>query len=236
MQDSSVPHVNRRAFLIKTGLLVGAAGLPGIVGCSWSREASPAAKISATENLMQEHGVLRRIMLVYEEIGRRLQQGQEFPLSTLTGANAVTRSFLQDFHEKNEELHIFNRFSQAGKMVELVATLYQQHLAGRKLLDKIVFQSTAENLKNPWQHITIAQSLNSFNQVMRPHAAWEDTVLFPAFRSLLSIKEFAEVGAAFDGEAEKRFGANAFDKIVGQVADIEKALKIYDLQQFTPKL
>jgi hemerythrin-like domain-containing protein len=236
MQDTSVPHVSRRAFLVKTSLLIAAAGLPGAVGGCASEKASASAPIPATEDLMQEHGVLRRIMLIYDEIGRRLQQGQDFPLPTLSGANAVTSRYIQDFHEKNEELYVFNRFSQAGKMVELVAILYQQHLAGRKLMDKINSMATAENFKNPWAHITIAQSLNTFNQAMRRHAAWEDTVLFPAFRSLLSPKEFVEVGATLHREEEKRFGANAFNKIVGQVADLEKTLGIHDIQQFTPKL
>ncbi len=98
---------------------------------------------------MREHGILRRIMLIYDEIGKRLKQGEEFPLQALAEANNIIRRFIQDYHEKNEQLHIFNRFSNAGKMVELVATLYQQHLAGRKLIDKVRILSTEENLKRP---------------------------------------------------------------------------------------
>ena len=121
-------------------------------------------------------------------------------------------------------------------MVELVAILYQQHLAGRTLLDKVRTLSTEENLQNPWTRITIAETLSTFNQVSSHHAAWEDTVLFPAFRSIVSPKDFTELGEAFDKEEEKLFGVNGYEKIVGQVADLEKKLGIYDLNQFTPKI
>jgi hemerythrin-like domain-containing protein len=235
MQNSNESRESRRDFLVKTGLLIAAAGLWGAAGCSEDDKGATAWKIPPTEDLMREHGILRRIMLMYDEIGRRLQQGQKFPLQALAGANDIIRRFIQDYHEKNEELHIFNRFSNSGKMVELVATLYQQHLAGRKLIDKVRNLSTEENLQDPAARVKIAEFLTTFNQVGRHHAAWEDTVLFPAFRSIISPQDFTEVGETFAKAEEKHFGANGFEKVVGQVADLEKKLGLDDLKQFTPK-
>ncbi len=226
MKDASDPGVGRRKFLVQSGLLIAASSFFG-VGCSGGQ--TQAAKISATEDLMREHGVLRRIMLIYDEIGRRLKQGEEFPAQVLPEANGIIRRFVQDYHEKNEESQLFNRFSSAGKMADLAATLYQQHLAGRKLIDQLKIGSTADNAR-------VAELLNNFNQLFRHHAAWEDTVLFPAFRSIVSNQDFAQVGEIFEREEEKRFGQNGFEKIVGEVADLEKRLAIYDLQQFTPKV
>ena len=37
-------------------------------------------------------------------------------------------------------------------------------------------------------------------------------------------------------DRDKLFGEDGFEKIVAQVAQIEKALGIYDLAQFTPKI
>ena len=185
---------------------------------------------------MREHGVLRRILLIYDETGRRLQQGEEFPLQVLTEANLIIRRFMQDYHEMNEQFHVFNRFANAGKLVELVAILYQQHLAGRKLIDQVKILSTEDNFKNPAERLKVAALLNTFNQVYRRHAAWEDTVVFPAFRSITSAKDFAAVGETFEREEKKQFGPDGYEKIVAQVADLEKKLGIYDIQQFTPKL
>ncbi len=232
MQDTTDPGVSRRKFLVESGMLLAAGSLFG-AACTGKPE---AAAIPPTEDLMREHGILRRIMLIYDETGRRLQQGEEFPAPVLVEANRIIRRFMQDYHELNEQFHLFNRLANAGKLVELVAILYQQHLAGRKLIDQVNTLSTGDNLSNPANRLKVAALLHTFNQVYRRHAAWEDTVVFPAFRSITSAKDFAAVGETFDREEKKQFGPDGFEKILAQVADLEKKLGIYDIQQFTPKL
>lgn len=235
MSDYPEPKENRRRFLIKGGLLLATAGLFG-AGCGAAPEKEAKAEgISATEDLMREHGVLRRVMLIYDDLGRRLKQGEEVPSQVLAGANDITRRFVQDYHEKNEEKHLFNRFSSAGREVELVAILYQQHLAGRKVIDEVNAANTGDNLKDPAARARIGELLHSFTRLYRPHAAWEDTVLFPAFRSVISGKDFAALGEAFEKDEIRLFGQDGFARVVAQVADLEKKLGIYHLQQFTPK-
>jgi len=236
MKDYLEPKETRRHFLVKSGIFLTAAGLFG-AGCSTGpeKEAKTSA-ISATEDLMREHGVLRRIMLLYDEMGRRLKQGEDFSSQVLAEATDITHRFIQEYHEKNEETQLFNRLSSAGKLAELVAILYQQHLAGRKVIVEINAANTEDNLKNPAERARIADLLAAFNRLYRPHAAWEDTVLFPAFREVISGKDFAAVGETFEKDEVKLFGQDGYAKVVGQVADLEKKLGIYNLQQFTPKI
>jgi hemerythrin-like domain-containing protein len=236
MKDTIGPRESRRAFLIKSGMLIAATSLSGAACWRGSEKEAKAWKIPPTEDLMREHGVLRRIMLVYDEIARRLKQAEEFPLHVLTKANDIIRRFIQDYHEPNEQFHLFNRFGNAGKLVELVAILYQQHLAGRKLIDKVKILSTEDNLKNPSERVRVAEFLATFNQTYRHHAAWEDTIVFPAVRSIISPQDFTAIGETFEREEEKLFGPDGYEKIVEQVADLEKILGIHDLKQFIPKL
>ncbi len=236
MKDAMGPRESRRNFLVKSGILIAATSLFGTACSGAGEKEKKEREVPPTEDLMREHGVLGRIMLIYDEIGIRLKQGEEFPLPVLAEASLIIRQFMQDYHEKNEQFHLFNRISNAGKLVELVAILYQQHLAGRKLIDTVSILSTEGNLRNPSVRLRLAELLNTFNQVYRRHAAWEDTVLFPVFRSIISPKDFAAVGEAFEKEEEKLFGPDGFEKIVGQVAECEKKLAIYDLKQFIPKL
>jgi hemerythrin-like domain-containing protein len=236
MHDTLEAREGRRNFLVKSGMLIAAASLSGAACLERPEKGAKAWKIPPTEDLMREHGVLRRLMLIFDDIGGRLKEGVEFPLKVLVGASDIIRRFMQDYHEPNEQFHVFNWFGNAGKMVELVAILYQQHLAGRRLIDKVKILSTEENLKNSSERSKIAAFLNTFNQVYRRHAAWEDTMLFPAFRSIISPQDFAAVGEIFEREEEKAFGPNGYEKIVGEVADLEKNLGIYNIQQFTPKL
>jgi hypothetical protein len=68
----------------------------------------------------------------------------------------------------------------------------------------------------------------------RPHEAREDTVLFPAFRGIVSAHEYASLGEDFEKKEHQLFGKEGFEGIVEKVATIEKELGIYDLAKFTP--
>src|SRR5262249_41514027 len=66
--------------------------------------------VSTNEDLMREHGVLKRLLLLHEEIIRRIQAKQDFPLQTVTDVATIIRKFIEDYHEKLEEDHLFPRF------------------------------------------------------------------------------------------------------------------------------
>jgi hypothetical protein len=67
-----------------------------------------------------------------------------------------------------------------------------------------------------------------------PHEAREDTVLFPALHQIVTAREYEELGDAFEDREHKLFGEDGFEKMVEEVAGLEKQLGIYDLAQFTP--
>jgi hypothetical protein len=70
----------------------------------------------------------------------------------------------------------------------------------------------------------------------RPHEAREDTVLFPALRTILKPKQVEELGERMEEDEHKVLGDEGFEKSVAQVETIEKQLGIFDLAQFTPKI
>jgi len=81
----------------------------------------------------------------------------------------------------------------------------------------------------------LADALRSFLRMYRPHEAREDTVLFPALRSIVSAHEYAALGDDFEEKEDKLFGDEGFFKVGDQVSQLEKKLGMYDLAQFTPK-
>jgi len=196
----------------------------------------PEEDVSPAEDLMREHGVLNRMLLIYEELGRRIAGNKEFRLAALTSTATLIRKFVEDYHEKLEEDHLFPRFEKAGKLVELVKVLREQHQAGRRVTDRVVELARAETLKEADGRKRLTGLLRQFIRMYRPHEAREDTVLFPAFRDLVNEKQYDELGAMFEDQEHKLFGEHGFENIVAQVADIEKTLGINDLAQFTPKI
>ncbi|MFA5315741.1 MAG: hemerythrin domain-containing protein [Candidatus Omnitrophota bacterium] len=187
--------------------------------------------VTAIEDLMREHGVLDRVLLIYEELLKRLEADEPFPAEALREATDIIRGFIQDYHEKLEEKYVFVKFRYAQAFEELVETLRQQHERGRLLVKDII---SCEGLRSPDEKRKLAASMRAFIRMYRPHKAREDTVLFPTFRTLLYFSEYDMLGDIFEQEEARRFGGGGFEKIVSRVEHIEKMLGIYDLSSFTP--
>jgi hemerythrin-like domain-containing protein len=192
-----------------------------------------ADDVSPTEDLMREHGVLRRLLLVYGDVIRRVEANQEVKADPIAHAAKIIRAFIEDYHERDEEEFIFPRFQKAGKLTDLVAVLLLQHQAGRKLTADIERLATAAALTSNGNRHAMADSMRQFIRMYEPHAAREDTVLFPAFAKLISDKELHKLMDTFE-QKEKALPLGDFEKMVADVTSIEKALSIYDLAQFTP--
>jgi hemerythrin-like domain-containing protein len=232
-------HANRRDF-VKKGLIVtlsGVAGISLLPGCKdkEEKEEGEGQEVSPPEDLMQEHGVLNRILLIYDTCKTQLVNKTTFPKEALSNAVNIIRTFVEDYHEKQEEQYLFPRFQKANQLTDLVNVLLQQHRAGRKITDQIMQLAKLQTATDT-ENQQLIQLLTSFNNMYRPHEAREDTVLFPAFRKIVSKNEYDSLGEEFESNEHKLFGNDGFETMVNKVAGIEKSLGIYDLSQFTPKI
>jgi hemerythrin-like domain-containing protein len=166
----------------------------------------------------------------------RIDSAKDVDPVSLGDAAGVVRKFIEDYHEKLEEDHLFPRFEKSGKLVDLVRVLRDQHQAGRTLTDQIEQHSTVLWSKDVTERKKLKAPVGAFIRMYRLHAAREDTILFPAFRQLVSTNEYEELGEQFEDQEHKLFGEEGFEKIVDQVDEIERRLGIEDLAQFTPKI
>lgn len=191
--------------------------------------------VAAAEDLMREHGVLNRILLIYEEGLRRLRAKEDVPPDAFHKPALLVRKFVEDYHEKLEENFIFPEFDKQKKLVELVKLLREQHQAGRRVTDVILRNALADQFRKEDARKEVVVSCEAFIRMYRPHEAREDTVLFPALHKIVPVKRLRELGEQFEKEEDKLFGEEGFEKTVDQVGVIERQLGIYDLNKFTPK-
>ena len=237
LNDSS--NSKRRDF-VRKGLIVtlsSVAGVSMLLGCKNKEEKieREGQEVSPPEDLMQEHGVLNRILLIYDACRIRLENKISFPKEALGNAANIIRTFVEDYHEKQEENYLFPRFKKANQFSDLVDVLLQQHQAGRRLTDQIMQLAKSQSASDT-ENQKLIQLLTAFNIMYRPHEAREDTVLFPAFRKLVSKNEYDSLGEEFENNEHKRFGEDGFETMVNKVAEIEKSIGIYELSQFTPQV
>lgn len=239
---------NRRQFMLGAGGLALGAGA-GLLLSACAKAAEPQAatptsgahggpqqeeEVSPPEDLMREHGVLNRILLIYDEGSRRIGSQTEFPIDVIASSADIIRRFIEQYHEKLEEDFLFPRFERANKLVDLVATLRHQHRVGRGLTDTIQRLANPTSIKDPTSRQKLVATMQLFMRMYRPHEAREDTVLFPAFRSVVTPKEFDALREQFEDKEHELFGKEGFEGIVAQVGKLERMLGIYDLNQFAP--
>lgn len=233
-------NTSRRQFIQKAGALCGTVVLvqPTIAFAQGKArkqtKQDKVEEVSPVEDLMREHGVLDRILLIYDEIlWRRLPKNADFPPEVLSKSADLVRRFIEDYHEKLEEDYLFPRFEKAGKLTDLVQVLRTQHKAGRQLTDSIKNLATLDAIKSSAEREKLNNALRLFTRMYRPHAAREDTVLFPVLRSLVSPHEYAALGEEFEDKEHALFGKEGFEGIVAEVSELERKLGLDDLAVFT---
>jgi hemerythrin-like domain-containing protein len=226
------PAFDRRTLVhAASGLLIASAS-PYVVGVN-AKEADQATNVTPPEDLMREHGVLNRVLLVYEAALLKFARAEDFDLAILSGAAGIVHEFIEDYHERSEEQQLFPRFRKAGQMVELVNVLYQQHQAGRRLTDTIL--TLVPESRTPGESRSrLIVSVQSFIAMYRPHEAREDTELFPKLRGIVSPHEFDAMGEDFERDERRKFGEDGLERYVAKVAALEQALGIHDLARLTP--
>ena len=239
MTDQPLTALGRRQLL---GISISAAGVVAIQACANPQpkagqsgaQSDEEVSVTPPEDLMREHGVLKRVLLIYREGIRRLQAGDEAPVQALNAGAGIIRNFIEDYHEHLEEQYVFPKLEQANKLADTTAVLRTQHERGRMLTDRVLAATNAAAAPGKPARESLIQDMAAFIRMYEPHEAREDTVVFPALRDVVPARQFRDLAEIFEDEEHRRFGQTGFQGVVDNVANIEKSLGIYDLSQFTP--
>ncbi len=238
----SDPNLNRRALLTAGGLIVPAVLVTaacsrggGEAGEKKGGEEGGEGEVTANEDLMREHGVLRRILILYREVAPRIDaDAAKVDAAAIATAATLFRDFGEQYHEKMlEEQHIFPAVRKAGgAAAALPDILLAQHQRGREITSYIIDQTRGGRIGTA-QAAQLAKAMTGFSRMYEAHSAREDTIVFPAFKKQFSESQYKELGKQFEEIEKKQFGGDGFDMAVDKVAQAEQALGIADLAAFT---
>ena len=201
---------------------------------SKDKENEKGGEVTATEDLMREHGVLRRALLVYSAAATKLHSNpSSIPPDALQKTAKLFRAFGEEYHEKKlEEAYIFPAVKQAGgEAATYPDILVTQHNRGREITDYII--SVTQNAKLGANAEDLAKALDAFVLMYRNHAAREDTIIFPAWKQTLTAKQLDEMNDKFEDIEHEQFGEDGFEDAVKQASAIESSLGLADIAQFT---
>ncbi|PRZ44070.1 hemerythrin-like domain-containing protein [Antricoccus suffuscus] len=235
-RKSDVPtrprHVDRRS------LILGGAGL--VIGAGVAEETNAVARTppptepnipSPGEELMVEHGLLKRVLLAYRAAGDQLAAGQTPPAKAIIEAAQLISTYVESFHEGLEEAYVFPRVRQHHN--DLVKTLLAQHDRGRHLTASILL-AAGDDLSSAPIRDSLRADMAKFVRMYEPHEAWEDTVIYPALRTLTTQRTLDQLAERFAELENKQYGDHALAQMIDRVSGIEEQLGIADLSAFTP--
>lgn len=196
---------------------------------------SAGAEVTAAEDLMREHGVLRRALLVYQESAVKLRSSaSSIAPEALEKTARLFRVFGEEYHEqKLEEAFIFPAVQKAGGLAAAyTGVLSAQHQRGRELTDYILSVTSAAKLASGNVE-PLARVLESLVRMYEHHAAIEDTMVFPAWKQTMNVEQMDLIGEKFEEIENQQFGKDGYEDAVKRIGDIEASLGLADLGQFT---
>ena len=192
-------------------------------------------EVTATEDLMREHGILRRALLVYSATAMKLRgKPSEISPDALQKTAKLFRAFGEEYHEKKlEEAFIFPAVKKAGgEAASYPEILIAQHNRGREITDYIISVTQGAKL-DPNNSEPLAKALETFVLMYRNHAAREDTIIFPAWKQTMTGTQLDEMNDKFEDIEHEQFGEDGFEDAVKQISGIESSLGLADIAQFT---
>ncbi len=197
------------------------------------KDETKGGEVTATEDLMREHGVLRRALLVYSAAAMKLRAKPDSVVpDALMKTAQLFRAFGEEYHEKKlEEAYIFPAVKKAGgEAATYLDILVVQHNRGREITDYIINVTQGAKLSGS---ADLANALEAFVWMYRHHAAREDTIIFPAWRQTMNEDQLDEMNDKFEDIEHAQFGEDGFENAVKQIGAIETSLGLADISQFT---
>jgi len=188
-------------------------------------------KMPPTEELAFEHGVLTRIMLAINNVLKKAGKSPKTSLRPIYQACEMFQQAVIDHHMKIEEEHVYPKFEDT-ELADCVGLLKAQHDEARKLIARMTGLSKGGRPDMDQLNATF----RDFHDMIVAHAAWEETVLFPAMEGTWPDKELRDLREMQEDQEEKMFGKDAAKTIYSKLTELESSCGIEGLRDFTRKL
>ncbi|HEV8369522.1 MAG TPA: hemerythrin domain-containing protein [Pyrinomonadaceae bacterium] len=233
----------RTSAIVGTGLVLTSCGGGNMANTQGQKEQDSSkadenkmgGEVTATEDLMREHGVLRRCLLVYTVAAIKLRaNASSIAPDALQKAAKLFRAFGEEYHEKKlEEAYIFPAVKKvSGEAASYPDILIAQHNRGREITDFIINVTQGAKL-GTGNAEALSKSMEAFVLMYRNHAAREDTIIFPAWKQTMTAKQLDEMNDKFEDIEHEQFGEDGFEDAVKQISAVESSLGLADISQFT---
>ncbi len=198
---------------------------------AWASERS--MNVSAPEALSREHAMLVRLMLAIDNVVNSALDDMKADLGPINRACRVIDSVVAGHHMAFEEQSIYPRMEQIDYLSGLTETLEGQHDDARAVNSLVLDLTKSGKIKSRGDLDELTLLTKSFKDMITAHAAWEETIIFPAMYDLLSPEDMDSINKKFMESEMRLLDGKGPEELYRQLDSIEEAAGTHDLAMFT---
>jgi len=178
-----------------------------------------------TEDLMNEHRVIERMLGVVDRACDRIERGQEVDQELFVNAADFFRNFADKCHHGKEESLLFQKMQERGVSGEVgpIAVMLREHQDGRAHVKKMTELSAAKMSEKTKGGLVKAS--RSYVDLLSKHIQKEDNILYPMANQILTKDDQEELLKGFEEVEEKVMGPGVHERYHRMIEEWEKKYK-----------
>jgi hemerythrin-like domain-containing protein len=181
-------------------------------------------EMKPTEDLMNEHRVIERMLAVVSVAADRLNAGQDVDSAVFAGAADFFKNFADRCHHGKEEKLLFKKMMERGVSGEVgpIAVMLREHEDGRAHVRRIT-ELSAKKLDKKAKTELIRHT-RAYVELLGQHIQKEDNILYPMANQILTSEDQEELEKGFEEVEEKVMGPGVHERYHHMIEEWEEKL------------
>ncbi len=175
-----------------------------------------------TQELMNEHRVIEKMLVVLAKGCERLDKGNEVDQQMFKDAVDFFRTFADKCHHTKEEKLLFEKMMERGVSGEVgpIAVMMREHQDGRAHVKKLagLTEDGLENRKG------IIRTGRAYVDLLSKHIQKEDNVLYPLANQVLETEDQEELEKGFEAVEKEVMGPGVHERYQSMIERWEESL------------
>ncbi len=165
-----------------------------------------------TDELMDEHRVIERMLEVLSRAGNKLEKGESVDSKLFPEAVDFLQNFADKCHHSKEEQWLFKKMMERGVSGEVgpIAVMMREHQDGRAHVQNMDRLSKGKMSKVTMEGLVKAS--RAYVDLLTKHIQKEESVLYPMANQLLDQEDQIELEKGFSEVEEKVMGPGVHER------------------------
>lgn len=184
--------------------------------------------MKATDMLMDEHEVIKRVLNCLEMAASSLEQDHPVRTGFFLDAAAFMRGFVDGCHHMKEEKVLFVAMAEHGVPTHAgpLPVMLNEHDQGRKLAQALAEAAPGLGSGGQNERVEVIETARAYTRLLRHHIAKENGILFPMANQIIPPDEQDLVADDFERVESVETGEGVHEKYLALVDALENEIRM----------